>query len=680
MNILENRFLKITIDTGGSPDAPSYYIGSIDLNTPTGHRRLLEGEPDHEFVTSLDHSGASTCEVISAPDGGWQARLSGSGMGWEAQEILTLEPGLPVLQRRQTYRFTAAAEIAIRPGFRLFSAGIRYTYPLRAHEQPLSGLPAFRSSTDWALPFPFHVWNDGSIVGIYGLDKRTSPGTIEFMPVDQTGSVRLGVYYPDTAPQPIIMSDLMFATPLSPGLIRVEAGSEITLTELIGGHVLAVDEEPLLEAERLAADLLLSAPPPVVDFPVVAEGIADFYRHCELWEPDAFGPGRGWFANMWVHTIAGKAAKRGEGSGYFDLGWGEGYAVEMIIAAVRYWKRTGDTSLLPYVNEMTRSIELFKRASGDAQPYFDRSDSRRFGDFMMDHIPGNRIWTHSLGYVGNQLLRSYQEAPDYPDAATRQGWLKNAACMARFLAAQQKPNGDIQDIFDDNNTELNVKVHRITARAVVCGLWTRMGQISGDAAWIERATRLAYFMVPEIHRYEYFNQMIDGYASSAEFTDSESACYALEGLTTLAIATRKTEVLALARKAAAFAFAWTYFYDVPKAHNGIARGGQCCRMGDLPLLYPIAPAKMMTPLLGLHALTGDKFFLQMASEIAAFIGSWQMRAPGKPWDGGMIHALGQYCGKHWGPDIEGQVDSGMATGCSLAAMEAWMEHERKSKK
>ena len=42
----------------------------------------------------------------------------------------------------------------------------------------------------------------------------------------------------------------------------------------------------------------------------------------------------------------------------------------------------------------------------------------------------------------------------------------------------------------------------------------------------------------------------------------------------------------------------------------------------------------------------------------------------------MIHALGQYCSKHWGPDLAGQVDSGMATGNSLAALEAWMAHER----
>jgi hypothetical protein len=38
----------------------------------------------------------------------------------------------------------------------------------------------------------------------------------------------------------------------------------------------------------------------------------------------------------------------------------------------------------------------------------------------------------------------------------------------------------------------------------------------------------------------------------------------------------------------------------------------------------------------------------------------------------MLHALGQYCGRHWGPELAGQVDTGMATGNSLAAIEAWL--------
>jgi hypothetical protein len=424
---------------------------------------------------------------------------------------------------------------------------------------------------------------------------------------------------------------------------------------------------------------LLAAPPPRADFAAVIAGLVGFYKHCELWEPDALGTGRGWFSNMWVHTQAGTARKRGEMSGYYDFGWGEGIAVEMMLGAVRYWQRTGDKSLLPYVNEMTRSFELFKRAPGGAQPYFDRSDGNRFGDFLMDLVPGRRIWTHSLGHTGSQLLQMFQAAPNYPDAAARREWLAAATCMARFLATHQQADGDLQDIFDDNDAEVNRKPHRITARAVVCGLWVRLGQVTGEREWTDRAMRLAHAVAPAIDRYEYYNQMLDGVITPTEFVDGEAAYYVLEGLVPLAAATHDPGVVALCRKAAAFGFAWTYCYDLPRAHNGIARGDQCCRMGDFPLLYPIGPAKAMTPLLELHTLTGDAFFLRMAAEAAAFLSQWQMHAPGKPWDGGMIHALGQYCGKHWGPALEGQVDTGMATGNSLAALEAWLAYGQPSK-
>ena len=42
----------------------------------------------------------------------------------------------------------------------------------------------------------------------------------------------------------------------------------------------------------------------------------------------------------------------------------------------------------------------------------------------------------------------------------------------------------------------------------------------------------------------------------------------------------------------------------------------------------------------------------------------------------MIHDLGQYCGKHWVPARAGQVDTGVTTGNSFAAIEAWLGHEQ----
>ena len=437
---------------------------------------------------------------------------------------------------------------------------------------------------------------------------------------------------------------------------------------------LATGEEPLLEAERMAAAILLRTPPHTMDAKAVAARIAAFYPRCELWEPNALGPGRGWFSNMWVRTQTGPAKKRGEMSGYFDFGWGEGIAVEMWMGGVRHWLRTGDRGLLPYVDEMTRNLDCFRRGTDGA--YYDRSDGKKYGDFLMDHVPGSRIWTHSLGHTASQLVQLYQLAPDYPDVATRQHWLAAATAMGGFLAQQQRPDGDLPDILDEQNREVNRKPHRIAARAVVCGLWTRLGQVTGDPAWTGRARRLAEFIAPELQRYEYCNQMLDGIiAADREFVDGEAACYVLEGLVPLYVATREPAMLALCQKAAAFAFAWTYFYDLPHAHQGVARGGQCCRMDDYPLLYPIGPAKAMEPVLALAAVTGDALYRTMAAEMAAFIGNWQIDAPGQPWDGGMVHALGQFSGKHWGPDLAGQVDSGMATGNSLAALECWLAHQ-----
>lgn len=676
---IANEKLAVVIGIGGSDGYPEYYVEGVELRTPDGWRRILDGEPGREFVTSLGGINAATCDIRQLADGTWTASLSGKADGWEARETITLAPGQSFLRRSQTYRFTHDVEAAIFPGFKLRAdPPLRYTYPLRAWEQPLSGLKPMRAAVDWALPFPFHVWHDDAFVALYGLDKSVSPGTIEFAPADSGAFAALRVYYPDSHPNPAAHSGAIATVP---GTTKFAAGTEVTLVEVVAAKPLATGEEPLMEAERIATGILLRDPPHATDLTKTADRIAGFYKHCELWEPDALGQGRGWFSNMWIRTQTGPAKKRGEMSGYFDFGWGEGIAVETMLGIVRHWQRTGDASLLPYVDEMARNMELFKRAPGKDQPYFDRTDGKRYGDFLMDHVPGNRIWTHALGHTGSQLLQLYQSAPDYPAAATRAAWLAATCSMAGFFARQQKPNGDLNDIFDDNDWELNTKPHRIAARAVVCGLWARLAQVTGDPVWTDRARRLAQAVAPEIERYEYYNQMLDCIIRpETEYTDGEAPYYVLEGLVPLYATTRDAVILGLCKKAAAFGIAWTYFYNVPKAHNGVARGGQCCRMDDLPLLYPIGPAKAMTPLLELHALTGDAWFETMAREAAAFIGHWQMRDPGKPWDGGMIHAMGQYCGAHWGPDLAGQVDSGMATGNSLAALEAWMDHKRNTKK
>ena len=665
---LSNSWLAVVIGNYGTADRPAYGMSTVARRHAGAWRTLLEGLPGEEFATSVGVGSATRGTATRTAAGGWEIRLTGGCEAWTATTVIEVPPDQPVIRRRQTYTFLQPCHAAIHPGFRLpADAAVRYTCPLQVHEQPLAGLQPLRPAVDWALPFPFHLWHDGSFVAIHGVDRSVSAGTLELTP-EPAGSVRLNVYYPDTATQP------PGGVPaVRPGTATFAAGEVVTLTEVIAAKTLEPREEPWLEAERLAAGILLRTPPAAADPKAVAAGIADFYGHCDLWVPDALGPGRGWFSNMWVRTQTGPARKQGEMSGYFDLGWGEGIAVEMWMGGVRHWLRTGDARLLPYIDAMTRSLDCFRRGDGPAAAYFDRTDGKKYGDFLMDLIPGSRIWTHSLGHTGSQLIQLYQLAPAYPDAPTREHWRAAALAIGLFLAAQQQPDGDLPDILDEHNREANRKPHRIAARAVVCGLWVRLGQVTGDGAWARRARRLAESLAPEIGRYEYFNQMLDGIAApDREFVDGEAACYVLEGLVPLYAETREPAFLALCQKAAAFAFAWTYFYDLPHANRGVARGGQCCRMDDYPLLYPIGPAKAMEPVLALARLTGDPLYATMAAEMAAFIGHWQIEAPGQPWDGGMIHALGQFSGRHWGPELAGQVDTGMATGNSLAALECWL--------
>jgi hypothetical protein len=156
---------------------------------------------------------------------------------------------------------------------------------------------------------------------------------------------------------------------------------------------------------------------------------------------------------------------------------------------------------------------------------------------------------------------------------------------------------------------------------------------------------------------------------------------ALEGLVPLYAATHDPDVLALCKASAAYAFAWTYFYDLPapKTPNGIARGGQCC-CNHFPLIFVIGPEMGVEPLLRLAELTGDPLYRRMAGEMTSYIANSQYHRPGKPWDGALIHAFAQNIGRYWGPNYDGQVDSGMSNGNGLAAIEAWLAQEAETPK
>jgi hypothetical protein len=479
------------------------------------------------------------------------------------------------------------------------------------------------------------------------------------------------VYYPYTTAQRQDMAAAFYKLPLEPQDTEVRAGQEVVLAQVLGARPLAAGEDALFEMERLAAGVLLAEPRPPAALERVAEGIAAFYPGCQLWEPDALGPGRGWFLNMWVYTQSGRPQRQGPGGGYFDLGWGEGIAAEFFAGAVAHWRRTGGTGLLRYVDEMSRSLSLFRRDQGEVSPYYDRSDGSRFGDFGL----GDRVWTHSAGHLGLYLAQLCLDAPDYPSPPTRARWLQVARDLGDFYLQLQGADGDLPDLIDAQNRELNPG-RRVTARLVVCGLWAVLGRLSGETRYREAALRLARAGREEIESGVFFyGTMIDALQAGVEVSDGESAYYILEGLSRLCEEEGQAWIAGLCRQAAGFAFSWTYFYDVPNGHRGVTRGGQVCRMPDFPLVYPIGPAKAVDPLLRLAAATGDPFYRQMAGEMVQFIARYQWDDPAKPWHGGMIHALDQHSGKHWGPDRAGQVDTGMATGNSLAALERWLREE-----
>jgi hypothetical protein len=677
----------------------TYHIESVDWSDGRDWNPLLMGMRGREFWTSFGAADADVFQVTVQSNGHLELKLSCQSQGaWYAEESLILSPTSPWLIREQTYFIQERIRGALHPGWRLPDLpGCRYTLPLYCYEAGLGDLPAFRADVEWALPFPFHVWHSKDWLAIYGLDKKVSPGTLDLLPVDDDGFATVRVYYPDKALHKPIAEQVCESID-QPGATEFVSKSKVSLTEVIAVIPLGRGHEPLMEAERLAADLLLSEPRPSTNLSVAADRFAEYFRHCGLWNPDALGPGRGWFHNMWVNTHPegcveepvtsltswveqpeSEAPTREWPSACFDLGWGEGIAAETIAGLRRHWQRTGRTDLLFYIDEMTRNIERFKRGPGKDEPYFDRTDGQSFGDFLIAHAPDllpkqGRIWTHSLGHMGYQLITSFLESPEYPNQKTRERWLEAAGNIARFLAKIQDDTGDLPDIIDHQNSEVNQKPHRIAARLVAAGLWTKFSKAMGDRTWIERAHRLLEAVGPEIERYEYYNQMIDAFSrADCETTDGEAAYYVLEGLAPLYEVTQDSYVLALCKKAVAYGVSWTYFYDLPRAYRGIARGGQCCRMPDLPLIYPVGPAKAVEPLLILYRATGDAFYERLASEMVFFISQYQHDNPDKPWDGGAVHAVDQRAGCFWGPNLAGQVDSGISSGNSLAALELWLK-------
>jgi len=621
-------------------------------------------------------------------------------------ESISFESKTGVWKRKRTFNPKDDFGVSISSGFLVAQPEtFRYTYPLQVYDQSLLTVPALRCDPAWAVPLPCHILYNSEIVLVYGMDRNEGSGTLEIQPIVQGQSVRIGIACPDVE--------------------GTDIGTELEITEFIAIARLRDGDIPLLVAEKLAAKVMLAVPVAKQNQVEVADRIAYFLIKGGLWEADVFAPGSGWYRNMWVYTTGIHPTK----NPYFDLGWGEGYGVLAMQALAANWKRTGNQHMKTLLQEMSRNIIRFRRKPDEPGAYYDRFNQAGVLSLLgapvtggTDFVGFKRIWSHSLGNIGFQLLDLYRSMTDFPDVETRRIWLAVGMEIGDFFKRHQKENGDIQDGFDEIDREINHKKHRIPARAIVCGLWTLISNITGNQSYLSCAVRLAEALSGEIMEYAFYNQMCDthlkfpnlkqgadvattktgksdtgmveaaneeaektgtGNSEAAhekaveadpdpEIWDGENSSYAFLGLTELFLATSDEKIAQLCRISASYLISWVYFYDVPNGYHGRTRGGTTCRMPDFPLLYIGAGALACIPLVRFSQKTGDQFFRQIADEMVACILQYQWNDPEKPWHGGMVHALDQRDGSHWGPEKLGQVDSGMTSGMSLVVLEYWI--------
>ncbi|MBQ9481824.1 MAG: hypothetical protein IJU84_06650 [Clostridia bacterium] len=601
----------------------------------------------------------------------------------EAESVIRLtKKGIFRCQRYQVKKdFTGS----IGPRFSLADKNVLYTYPLRVYERPVNSVRNIRNDYLWALPLPAHIIHGNGYVATYFIDRENGVGTCDFR--NENGDVSLGFHFPDCTAQDEVI--LPFSETKTPSVRQFKAGESFFFKEYIMYSPLQSGENAVLKAEKLISSILLKrkkAP----DYAAAAEGIAFYFDNNDLWNPNALAEGKGWYRNMWKHTHGGVPVK----DFYYDLGWGEGYGAITVSALTRYDVNNGTDVFREKIREMTLNADMFLRDGKERGAYYDRYI--KAGDYTLlgkkaegggcDFLGIKRIWTHSLGMVGYQFAKLYEEVTGY-DPEVRDEWLRIATDIAAFLLSKRKENGDIQDGFDETNGEANKKKHRIPARVIVCGLFCSLYRITGDKEYISASMKLAKAACPEIEKYEFYNQMLDGHVDvingeivnsgtceSDEIYDSENACYAFVGLSELFGETKDRTNLKLCENCAAYFISWMYFYDIPTGANGYSRGATTCRMPDFPLCYIGAGNFAYRALRKLGDLTGEKLYGAIADEFLSVSAKYQWNDPSVKWHGGVVHAVYQVNGKHWGPDIEGQMDTGMTSGTTLMNLEDYLKY------
>lgn len=628
----------------------SFHTGTIEKEKNGEWISLMSGVPGQEFCTSVFCCNGSNIKVQSEKENQTiEIQLSACCRQWKAQQNILLTANGEWF-RTQRYQMLEDWEGWIAPRLELLPAQGTYTYPLQCYEIPFSGISSFRCDASWAVPLPAHLCSFDSMSMAYGVNRAQGRGTLDAF-VGSDGKRFLGVYFPDTASQTTEI--LAFEETHVPGTYHFHKGEEWVISEFLCACCLQDGQHPLLEAEKMAAQVLLCEAPKMETEEVLADRFAHYFANNQLWEKEVFGPGRGWYRNMWTHTHGGTPTK----DPFYDLGWGEGYGVLTLSALARYRQRKGEG--FDYeIRQFTENMMYFLRDPQVPGGYYDRyipegvpsplgrAVSGCKGDFL--GLP--KIWTHCLAQIGLQLLQLYEDLPEYPHPDLRVKWLETAREIAAFLYERRKENGDLQDGFDREDKECNLKPHRIPARTVLCGLWARLGRLENRPEYIEAALALAQAAAPEIRNYQFYNQMIDGHIGSAqeEVYDSENACYAFEGLVELYDVTRNPMIRELCQYCAAYFISWMYYYNLNTGYRGITRGGTTCRMKDFPLIYLGAGGFAFHGLVLFAGLEREPFYQQIAYELMACVAAYQCQEP-SPWQYGAIHAMDQSHGLHWGP-------------------------------
>ena len=228
--------LRVTINSklnrGGVRE---YWTDEVAMKLPDGWQTVLHGIEGKEFSTSLGDANATGFLVRKNDATGVVLAMYCRQDSWEAVEKIEMKTASGVVNRIQVYDFLKACQCAIHPGFQVTAdRDVRYTYPMWAHEQPLTavkplGTPidfargeafwairpseVLRRSVDWAVPLPMHIWHDRRYVGRvrrgqkhFGGNDRFRPGQVGWHWLSQWHAATLRVYYPDSSP-PVIPAD-----------------------------------------------------------------------------------------------------------------------------------------------------------------------------------------------------------------------------------------------------------------------------------------------------------------------------------------------------------------------------------------------------------------------------------------------------------------------------------------